>query len=57
MNILLSKFAGSSKIRLILCGTHGVLLVPHGYLNIYPSGFYILSTISLKSSNSPIRKC
>ena len=23
MNILLSKFAGSSKIWLIVCGTHG----------------------------------
>ena len=56
MNILLSKFAGSSKIRLILCGTHGVLLVRHGYLNIYSSDFYKLSN-SLKSSYSPIRKC
>ena len=42
MNILLAKFAGSSKIKLILCGTHGVLLVRHGYLNIYPSYFHKL---------------
>ena len=42
MNILLEKFAGSPKVRLILCGTHGVLLVRFGYLNICQSDFYKL---------------
>ena len=42
MFLCLSKFAGSSKIWLILCGTHGVLLVRHRYLNIYTSDFYKL---------------
>ena len=51
MNILLSKFAGSSKI-----GSHGVLLVQHGYLNTYTSDFYKLG-ISLKRRYLPIRKC
>ena len=47
MFLCLSKFAGSSKNWLILCGTHGVLLVRHRYLNTYTSGFHKLG-ISFK---------
>ena len=58
MNILLSKFAGSSKIWLIVCGTlgGGVLLARHGYLNTYTSDFCKLG-VSLKKRYKPIRKC
>ena len=50
MNILQSKFAGSSKIWLnFVRYAKRVLLVRHGYLNTYTSDFYKLGN-SLKGT-------